>query len=88
MLELESKPKLNYNMTLKELGTKLSEMYNNAPKGDAVAMIHLFGIKYANEINQNNYSKKEIIEQSGISTSYLTELTKGVKLAEYVVPKK
>ena len=29
-------------MTLNELGTKLSEMYNNAPKGDAVAMIHLF----------------------------------------------
>ena len=37
-------------MTLNELGTKLSEMYNNAPKGNSVAMIHLFGIKYANEI--------------------------------------
>jgi len=75
-------------MTLNELGTKLSEMYNDAPKGDAVAMIHLFGIKYANEIKQSDYSKKDIIEQSEISASYLTELTKGVKLAEYVVPKK
>jgi|TARA_B110000967_G_C18770338_1_gene502719 hypothetical protein len=74
-------------MTLNELGTKLSEMYNDAPKGNAVAMIHLFGIKYANEIKESNYSKKDIIEQSGISTSYLTELTKGVKLAEYVIPK-
>jgi hypothetical protein len=74
-------------MTLNELGTKLNEMYNNAPKGNAVAMIHLFGIKYANEIKESNYSKKDIIEQSGISTSYLTELTKGVKLAEYVIPK-
>ena len=74
-------------MTLSELGTKLSEMYTNANKGDAVAMIHLFGIKYANEINQSNYSKKDIIEQSGISTSYLTELNKGVKLAEYVISK-
>ena len=74
-------------MTLSELGKKLSEMYNNAPKGDAVAMIHLFWIKYANEINQSNYSKKDIIEQSGISTSYLTELNKGVKLAEYVISK-
>lgn len=74
-------------MTLNELGAKLSEMYNNAPKGNAVAMIHLFGIKFADEINKSNYSKKDIIEQSGISTSYLTELTKGVKLAEYVVPK-
>jgi hypothetical protein len=74
-------------MTLNELGTKLSEMYNNAPKGDAVAMIHLFGIKYANEIKDSKYSKKDIITQSGISASYLTELTKGVKLAEYVIPK-
>ena len=74
-------------MTLNELGTKLNEMYSNAPKGDAVAMIHLFGIKYANEIKKSEYSKKDIIKQSGISTSYLTELTKGVELAEYVIPK-
>lgn len=32
-------------MTLKELGEKLGEMYHNASAGDAVAMIHLFGIK-------------------------------------------
>jgi hypothetical protein len=32
-------------MTLNELGSKLNEMYANAPKGDSVAMIHLFGIK-------------------------------------------
>ena len=74
-------------MTLNELGFKLKEMYENAPKGDAVAMIHLFGIKYAAEIKNNEISKKEIIEVSGISSSYLTELTKGVKLSEYVVSK-
>ena len=74
-------------MTLNELGFKLKEMYENAPKGDAVAMIHLFGIKYATEIKNNEISKKEIIEVSGISSSYLTELTKGVKLSEYVVSK-
>lgn len=60
-------------------------MYNNPPKGDAVAIIHLFGIKYAEEIKQSNYSKKDLIEQSGISTSYLTKLTKEVKLAKYVI---
>lgn len=75
-------------MTLIELGTKLSEMYHNAPKGDAVAMIHLFGIKYANEIKESEYSKKDIVNQSGISASYVTELAKGVKLAKYVIPKK
>lgn len=50
-------------------------MYSEAAKGDAVAMIHLFGIKYAGEIKKSEYSKKDIIKQSGISTSYLTELT-------------
>jgi hypothetical protein len=73
-------------MNIKELGSKLREMYTNASKGVAVAMIHLFGIKYAAEINKNEFSKKDIIKASGISESYLTELTKGVKLAEYVVP--
>lgn len=74
-------------MTLNELGTKLSEMYKSASKGNSVAMIHLFSIKYASEIKESGYSKKDIITQSGISTSYLTELTKGVKLAEFVIPR-
>jgi hypothetical protein len=71
-------------MTLKELGEKLSEMYNNAPNGDSVAMIHLFGIKYANEITQSRYSKKDIANAAGIHESYGTEISKGVKLSNYV----
>lgn len=74
-------------MNIKELGGKLREMYTNASKGEAVAMIHLFGIKYAAEINNSEYTKRDIIKASGISESYLTELTKGVKLAEFVILK-
>lgn len=74
-------------MTLNELGSTLRKLYEEAPKGDAVAMIHLFGIRYATEIKASEFSTKDIIRQSGISTSYLTELTKDVKLAEYVIPK-
>jgi len=74
-------------MTLNELGTKLSEMYNNAPKGDSTAMIHLFGIKYSKEIKGSEYSQKDIIKQSGIPASYFAELNKGVKLADYVISK-
>ena len=50
-------------------------------------MIHLFGIKYATKIKSSGYSKKDIITQSEISASYLTELSKGVKLTEYVISK-
>lgn len=74
-------------MTINELGNKLKEMYKNAPKGDSVTMIHLFGVKYANEIIINNYSRKDIIAKSGISSSYLTELSKGINLAKYVESK-
>lgn len=74
-------------MCVAELGGKLSDMYNNAPKEDAVRMICLFGIKYAAEINECNYSKEEIIKASGICESYIKELSKGVKLSEYVTPK-
>ncbi len=74
-------------MTLKELGEKLNEMYNNAPNGDSVAMIHLFGIKYANEILQSGFSKKDIANAARIPESYGTEISKGVKLAKYVKEK-
>ena len=75
-------------MTINELGNKLKEMYENAPKGGVLTMIHLFGIKYAEEISKNNYSRKDIIEKSGISASYLTELNKGINLSKYVESKK
>lgn len=74
-------------MTLRDLALTLSEMYNNAPSGEQVTMIHLFGIKYADIIVENGYSKKDIIKASGLSNSYLTELSKGLKLSKYVIIK-
>jgi hypothetical protein len=71
-------------MTIAELGTILSDMYNNSPKEDAALMIRLFGIRYAAEIKKDNYSNEEIIKASGISEVYLNELSKGVKLSVYV----
>ena len=74
-------------MSDKELAEKLRDMYNNAPAGDAVAMIHLFGIKYADQIAKTKFSKKEIAKAAGIPESYGTEIHKGTKLARYVLPK-
>jgi 5-methylcytosine-specific restriction protein B len=80
-------------MTIVELAKKLSEMYENAPEGDKVAMIHLFGIRYSNEITKNNYVAGEIIkntklkEGSKMNTSYQTEISKGVNLSKYVIDK-
>jgi len=72
-------------MTEKELSNILADMYNNALKGESVSMIHMFGIKYADEIKKHGV--KEIIERSGLNSSYATEVSKGMKLAKYVVAK-
>jgi hypothetical protein len=80
-------------MTIVELAKKLSEMYENAPEGDKVAMIHLFGIRYSNEILKNNFVAGEIIKNtklkngSKMNTSYQTEISKGVNLSKYVIDK-
>lgn len=73
------------NKTINELGGILSDMYTNAIKGEQVMMIHLFGIKYADDIKKVGI--QEVIVQSGIRSSYRTELNKGVKLSKYVRPK-
>jgi len=70
-------------MTENELGKILREMYDNAPAGYQVAN----RVKYASVILNNNFKATDIIRASGINSSYATEVSKGVKLAKYVVPK-
>lgn len=74
-------------MTVSELGKILRDMYDDAPKGDQVAMIHLFGIKYAHEIKKNEYKPKDILKSADMHESYQTEINKGIRLSKYVVPK-
>ena len=70
-------------MTIIELSNILKDMYENA-KLDKVAMIHLFAIKYANEIRTNKITPKEILSVAGMPASYFAEINKGIKLAKYV----
>ncbi|MEA1961894.1 MAG: hypothetical protein U9N81_11610 [Bacillota bacterium] len=74
-------------MTENELGEILKEMYDNAPAGDQVAMIHLFGIKNAAIILANNFKATDIVRASGINKSYATEVSKGIRLSRFVIPK-
>ena len=71
-------------MTKQDLEFKLHEMYNNAIDGEKVVMIHLFGIKYADDIQNCKCSTKDIAIAANINESYGTEISKGVKLAKYV----
>ena len=74
-------------MTENELGRILKEMYDNAPKGYQVANIHFFGVKYASIILENNFRATDIVLASGLKSSYATEVSKGIKLSRYVMPK-
>ncbi len=70
-------------MTVIELGYKLKEMYEGN-SGDKTAMIHLFAIKFADEIRSNSYTPKEILKVAQMPESYFAEINKGIKLAKYV----
>ena len=71
-------------MELEELAEILHDMYFNSEEGEAVAMIHLFGIKYAEDIQSLGVSKRAIAQAAELEESYGTEISKGVKLSRYV----
>ena len=70
-----------------ELGAILRDMYERAPKGDLVAFIHLFAIKYAQVLAYRRIDKKAILHYANLPVSYQTELAKGMKLSQYVMLK-
>ena len=74
-------------MTLSALSSCLRRMYDSAREGEQIAMIHLFGIRYASEIKSAGYSPKDIVLAAQMKSSLATELNKGIKLAAYVVEK-
>jgi hypothetical protein len=74
-------------VSAEELGKRLGSMYHNAARGDAVVMIHLFGIQYAEQIKTCQAAVKDIVAAAGISDSYVIEVHKGIKLAKYVRPR-
>jgi 5-methylcytosine-specific restriction protein B len=74
-------------MTINELGAALSNLYHNAPNGDKVAMIHIFGIKHAKELTATRFNKVQVAKTAGIPESYFVEINKGIKLAKYVAIK-
>ena len=71
-------------MDATQLGKLLADSCKNAKKGEKVTMIHLFGIKHSEELRKIGVS--EVIKESGIHSTYTTELGKGIKLASYVKP--
>ena len=69
-------------MNIHEAARTLRNMYDQAQDKEQVAMIHLFGIIYADEIA--HIPKTQLVREAGISPAYHSEVSKGIKLAKYV----
>ncbi len=74
-------------MTDMELAEILRSMYDNARRNEAVCQVNLFGILYAEELKNSGCTIKHIVELSGIQFGYVSEISKGIKLSRYVVPR-
>ena len=71
-------------MTAQELADILSGMWRDAPEGEAMAMIHLFGIIHVDEINSCGESVPQIVRLSDVPDNHVREVYKGMKLSRYV----
>lgn len=71
-------------MTENDLGNILKTMYNNAIVGNKVTAIHLFGIRYGEEISAKHLSVKNILKCAEMSKKYSTEIYKDMRLGHYV----
>lgn len=69
-------------MTIEEAAKILSQMYSTAPEKEKAVHVHLFGIKYADQLD--GMPLGEIAERAKISTNYGTEIRKGINLSRYV----
>ncbi len=69
-------------MELQQSADELRRMYDAAPKGEKVAYLRLFGIRYAAELDR--FSPASVVERAGLQRAYGTEINKGRNLAKYV----
>ena len=69
-------------MDVSEAAAILSKMYRGARKGEMAVQVHLFGVKYAKQLQ--GMSLSDVVSQVGLPSTYATEVNKGRNLAKYV----
>ena len=69
----------------RDLSALLKEAWEQAPEGEVVVRIHLFGLDYVDELQ--DVKLPELVAAAGIPKPYATEIRKGMRLAEFVARK-
>ena len=73
-------------MRIDQVSKILAGMFaDGAARNEKTLSIHLFGIKYVDQIR--DMSEKDIAVGAGLPESYKTEIRKGINLAKYVAVK-
>jgi hypothetical protein len=72
-------------MKITDMVDALRTAYANAPKGEQSTSVHLFGIRYAEELAGAPIN--EIAVRAGLTEHWGTEIRKGMRLARYVTLK-
>ena len=70
-------------MTVDKAVQILQEMYDAAPRGDKTVTVHLFGIKYGQDIRASGLSVREISRRA-LKKNYEPVINDGIKLGKYV----
>lgn len=65
-----------------DLVRALHDAWSQAPEGDIVVRVHLFGIENAEALTGVNL--KDLVADAEIPAPYATEIRKGMRLADYV----
>lgn len=68
------------NMTIDEFAKELSKMYSGEDIVSKTTAIHMFGLKYADELEASGINKKDILQAAGMPDSYETEINKGIRI--------
>ncbi|HSZ86944.1 MAG TPA: hypothetical protein VK787_13000 [Puia sp.] len=71
--------------SVEELASILAKMYNEAEHREKTAMVHLFGIMYAEEIHE--VGPWRVVVESKLRLTALPEVHKGMRLAKFVTVK-
>jgi 5-methylcytosine-specific restriction protein B len=68
-----------------DLATALRDARAQAPEGKVVVRIHLFGIRYAEQLR--GVDVKALCARADVPLTYATEINKAMRLADYVTIK-
>ena len=79
---------VNGTMSPEELSAELTRMCRNAPEGEVMTMVLLFGVRYADDLAECGESANQIARRAAVPDAHGREVQKGMKLARYVCEKR